>query len=644
MWRKLILLISASASPVWAGVVGTGTAASCTQESLEAALATGGTLSFNCGGVASILLKRDLPRIMLSTTINGGHLITLDGQGKYRIFHTAAGRSSSTGEKDIVLEVRNITLQNGYTSERGGAISMGYYSKLRVNNVNFFNNVASRETNACDGGGAIWLDAENSTVIENAVFIGNKANNGGGVNTVFSDVSIRDSYFEGNQAMHTAHMDTLNNCGGGGAVRFEGTRKAQYAGTGKLLIERSMFIENSTNHAGGALETYLYDDTESLEIRDSYFLRNKSLKYGQGGAISYMNAHPAMGLFTLRDSTVAYNHSDMQGGGVYVLTNTRIVNSSIVGNTVKNPDSANIADKDQWRRGFGAGLRFSDQSNASTYEVLNSTIAYNKAEALGGGVKGGGSQARFKNSIIADNEAKNTYLMQINCIEQVKNAGNNLQRNSGLKNDKPCFADLPSTDPLLESQLRYQGGLVPVLPLKAGSPAINAGTNCEAFDGRGLAREGVCDIGAAEFVTEPAMQLKSQVNTTEINLSLQPATSNRGKTAYLYAAFMKNGVLHFLDEFNQVIAWSNKPAMSQATQDVAALHPWTAMYGVMPYVFSTSNAQDLNLSLSHADALRLFAGASEVFVGYARNQADLLNNTRFSCAFKLLNNKVVSCN
>ncbi|MDD2815668.1 MAG: choice-of-anchor Q domain-containing protein [Thiotrichaceae bacterium] len=644
MWRKLILLISATTSPVWAAVVGTGTAASCTQESLETALAMGETVTFNCGGVATILLNRDLAQIKLNTVINGGNVITIDGQGKYRIFHTAAGRSSTTGEKDIVLEVRNITLQNGYTSERGGAISMNYYSKLRVSNVNFFNNVASRETNACDGGGAIWLDAENTTLIENSVFIGNKANNGGGVNTVFSDVSIQDSYFEGNQALHTAHMDTLNNCGGGGAVRFEGTRKAQYAGTGKLLIERSLFIENSTNHAGGALETYLYDNGESLDIRDSYFLRNKSLQYGQGGAIAYMNAHPATGLFTLRDSTVAYNHSDLQGGGVYTLTNTRIINSSIVGNIVKSPDSANISDKEQWKRGFGAGLRFADQSNASTYEILNSTIAYNQAEALGGGVKGGGSQASFKNSIIANNEAKNTYLIQINCIDPLKNAGNNLQRNSGLKTDKPCFTDLPSTDPLLESQLRYLGGLVPVLPLKAGSPAINAGANCEAYDGRGLAREGVCDIGAVEFVNEPATALKSQIQATEISLTLQPAASNRGKTGYLYAAFMKNGVLYFLDEFTQVLGWSNKPALSQATQGIAALHPLTAMYGVMPYVFSTPNAQDLNLSLSHADALRLFAGASEVFVGYARNQADLLNNTRFGCAFKLMNNKVVSCN
>ena len=43
------------------------------------------------------------------------------------------------------------------------------------------------------------------------------------------------------------------------------------------------------------------------------------------------------------------------------------------------------------------------------------------------------------------------------------------------------------------------GGLTPTVPLLAGSPAIDAGSNCPATDQRGFARNGVCDIGAYEF-------------------------------------------------------------------------------------------------------------------------------------------------
>ncbi len=644
---SLAILLALVSPSVFAGVVGAGYAGSCTQTALETALAAGGDVTFNCGANPAIIkLSKDLAQITVNVNINGGNLITLDGQGKYRILHTAAGRLSSTGEKDIVVSVSNITLKNGYTTERGGAISMNYFSKLYVKNVEFYNNVATRDTQACDGGGAIWLDAENTTVIENSVFIGNKANNGGGVNTVFSDVIIRDSYFERNEATHTAYIDTLNGCGGGGAVRFEGTRKAAYAGTGKMLIERCTFVENTTNHAGGALEVYLYDDRDTLDVNDSYFLRNKSTKWGQGGAIAYMNSKPGQGLFTLRNSTVAYNHSDMQGGGVYVLTNTDIINSTIVGNRVVNPDSANIATKDQWRRGFGAGIRFADPSNISTHNVVNTTIAYNYAEALGGGVKGGGTNATFKNSIIANNQANNTYKIQINCIEQLKDGGNNIQLNSGLSGDKPCFANLASSDPLLETELRYAGSGVPILPLKVGSPAIDKGAtaSCSTYDARGVARKGTCDIGAAEY--NPSVStlstLKSTVSSTGVSFSLSPSNQNRGKSGYVYAAFLKNGILYFLDEYTHQIGWGNKTVVSAATNN-STFSSFTAAYGLMPFVASSPAASTFSLKLTNDEALTLFKGASAVYVGYARNQMDMINNFDFACAFKIVNNVVTAC-
>jgi hypothetical protein len=52
-----VLLVAATWSPRPAradAVVGTGTADSCTEAALDAALATGGNITFNCGGAATI--------------------------------------------------------------------------------------------------------------------------------------------------------------------------------------------------------------------------------------------------------------------------------------------------------------------------------------------------------------------------------------------------------------------------------------------------------------------------------------------------------------------------------------------------------------------------------------------------------------
>ncbi len=61
-----------------AGVVGTGTPASCTQLALTSALTGGGTVTFNCGGAATILVLSRM-NITADTVIEGGGAITVTG-------------------------------------------------------------------------------------------------------------------------------------------------------------------------------------------------------------------------------------------------------------------------------------------------------------------------------------------------------------------------------------------------------------------------------------------------------------------------------------------------------------------------------------------------------------------------------------
>src|SRR5437016_4123269 len=60
-----------------AGVVGTGTPASCTETALNFALAGGGTVTFNCGAAAKTIPITSVKQISDNTTIDGGNKIIL---------------------------------------------------------------------------------------------------------------------------------------------------------------------------------------------------------------------------------------------------------------------------------------------------------------------------------------------------------------------------------------------------------------------------------------------------------------------------------------------------------------------------------------------------------------------------------------
>src|SRR5262245_66035879 len=75
-----------------AGVVGNGTPASCTEAALTAALAGGGTVTFNCGGPKTILVTSQ-KTINQNTIIQGGGIITITGGLTTRIFFAPSGVS-----------------------------------------------------------------------------------------------------------------------------------------------------------------------------------------------------------------------------------------------------------------------------------------------------------------------------------------------------------------------------------------------------------------------------------------------------------------------------------------------------------------------------------------------------------------------
>src|SRR5262249_36234107 len=106
-----------------AGVVGDGTAANCTEAALDAALAGGGTVTFNCGPAAVVIVVTGAKTPLVDTTVDGGGLITLSGSNGVQVFGVTSG---------VTLTLRNLTLTLGRGLNGGCLYNAG---SLNLTNV-----------------------------------------------------------------------------------------------------------------------------------------------------------------------------------------------------------------------------------------------------------------------------------------------------------------------------------------------------------------------------------------------------------------------------------------------------------------------------------------------------------------------------
>jgi hypothetical protein len=114
--RTLAMLLVAAAwspRPVRAdAVVGTGTASSCTEAALDAALGCepsgncfgGGNVTFNCGTSPVTITVSSLKTFAVDTSIDGGGLITISGGGVTQLFLVNSGAT---------LTLANLTIGDG---------------------------------------------------------------------------------------------------------------------------------------------------------------------------------------------------------------------------------------------------------------------------------------------------------------------------------------------------------------------------------------------------------------------------------------------------------------------------------------------------------------------------------------------------
>jgi hypothetical protein len=297
-------------------VVGTGTAASCTFATLQAAVKAGGVITFDCGSApVTIPVTATLVpptsnayanQPSLHIVIDGGDKVTLDGGNAVQILswvHTGSwqknldtltlqhlrfvnGKTTPTQKIPACPPsggISNTACSTGYDDGEGGAILMQDGS-LRVIDCDFEGNEAAL-LGPDTGGGAIYITGTGTpSYIVQSTFQGNKASNGGAIGLLWAGAIIVNSLFDGNAAVGTgANNNDATQCtcmnngqneigsgGNGGAVYKDGGDGAT------LSICGTQIRDSAANEFGSAVFLTADGSHAKLVLQDSELKANTS--------------------------------------------------------------------------------------------------------------------------------------------------------------------------------------------------------------------------------------------------------------------------------------------------------------------------------------------------------------------------------
>lgn len=255
-----------------------GVVTNCSNDTqLSSLLSSGGTITFNCGGVgasATITLS-STKTISTNTTIDGGGKITLSGGNVRRLFSVrpgvdfslinvilAQGRDyeGATIYNQGTLRLTNSTIMQGTaTGGHGGAVKS--YGTVIVTNSTLHHNVAQQGY----GGGIDSVQKTSRVSVSNSTFYNNTSKIGGGAIASNGIVQIDRSTFTGNST------ESQGGESGGGAIE----------NTGPLTITLSTFTTNQAGKGGG-----IYNEGGTTLIVNSTFSGNSvTVSPRAGGAI-----------------------------------------------------------------------------------------------------------------------------------------------------------------------------------------------------------------------------------------------------------------------------------------------------------------------------------------------------------------------
>jgi hypothetical protein len=366
-------------------VVGTGTAASCTETALRTAVAAGGVITFSCGsGTTTIALTAPLlAPTDKDTVLDGGHRIVLDGQDRTQILrahrqdfrvndrYLAVQRLSMVRGRDVGTGFRARdgvkTCAFGYQDGGGGAISTRDVN-VRVWGVTFQGN-RGPELGPDVAGGAIYMAGSKHLTVANSTFRANSASNGGAIGALHVESRIYNTVFQDNRA-----TGTLANFGGAtGCPVFNHEEQGGAGGLGGAFYSDGFdpgdvfsgvrMSDNSSGDLGGAVFRSAYWGNipgvarQDIRWTATTLERNSSPVGGGGGA--YVNNSR----FTLRDVTFTGNDAGQGDGGGLKITGVTVDAADVRFTSNRSVWGGGVAHWSGGPEGTGTALRTTFTTN-----------------------------------------------------------------------------------------------------------------------------------------------------------------------------------------------------------------------------------------------------------------------------------------
>lgn len=447
-----------------ATVIGAGTAESCDQAAIEAALPAGGWIGFDCGaGNLTIVLASELS-IVQPTILDGGGRITLSGGGTTRVLNI-----NTPGQVTLL----DLVIADGASSASGAGVLIQNGQVTIIGSTLHDNRGPAAHPTA--GGGAIGSPPIGGTLaIYDSLLRDNQAANGGAI-SIWGDLTIVESSLVANRATGTG-ADTGNG-GLGGAIAN--------AGRGSLSLCGVTITDSTAGELGGALHRVCTDSSCTDEIRRTSIVNNAAPSAG--------GAYHQAAAVTISQSTIANNQATASVGGYwYIGSSTTFFaeNITVAGNTCGV--------------GTGAGISV----NASSGTISFSTIADNRCvgPTCFSAAIAASTGITLRGTLVANNSITATGV-PVSCDTQMLDGANNFQwpvMRPGGGTDDPsalCAPSIRVEDPRVApvTELAGPAGRFLVAPLDTGSPAQQlVSTMCPAEDQLGHPRQMPCSAGAVE--------------------------------------------------------------------------------------------------------------------------------------------------
>ncbi|HEY9864260.1 MAG TPA: choice-of-anchor Q domain-containing protein [Candidatus Obscuribacterales bacterium] len=426
--------------------------------------------------------------------IDNSNLI-ISGNNQFRIFYL-----NSTSVNPTTLNLKNLTLNNGYTPERGGGVATTHQGILTIDNIKFNDNVAD------GGGGAIFSAFEGNLTVNNSQFNRNKAiaaNDERGAGAIAfwgpKNITVTNSQFIDNEGINGAAINSLNGKltienssflnnkttaafydngkpnpflrGFGGAI-YTDRASSTNEPSGTISIVNSNFEGNIGRGEGGA--AYLYTGTQDNVIFESNVFKDNQIlplpnggNNGNGGAVVQISNGLNRG-FTINNTAFINNTAASQGGGIWMMdAPTTITNSTFSGNRA---EATTV-------QGNGGAMAVYGPTN-----IINTTIADNYAGWVGGGISASsGAEVTVQNTIFNNNTANNggnSWNIQQHTNRSFTDLGGNIQwpgNPNQTGNNYNATTNIQKIDPQLGTLENVNGTYF--YPLLIGSPAIDTGVN-----------------------------------------------------------------------------------------------------------------------------------------------------------------------